>query len=297
MKTLVFGEIIWDVYPNERTIGGAAFNFAANLGLLGNETYLLSAIGGDELGREAISFAKKYNIKTDFIQENTFGTGRCIVTLDNGGLPSFNVLQNTSYDNITADDVLLKKISVIKPDALYFGTLAQRGNSVSALKKILNSYRFTEIFCDINIRNGCSSPETTDTCLRNATILKLSDEEAHFLVDYKLIPDGTDDISIRISEAYPNIKHVLYTMGGKGSRVYETFGKVFYESGLPPKTAVVSTVGAGDCYGATYFHCIKSGMTIRESIAAAAEKSRIVVSQKEAIPYPCQPVGSDFYIV
>ena len=285
MKILVFGEIIWDVYETERTIGGAAFNFAANIGLLGDETYLLSAVGKDSLGREAFDYAEKYNIKTDLIQTNDFETGKCIVSLDKNGSPSFHVLQNTAYDNITAESELLRFINELQPDALYFGTLAQRGNSSAALNTILDSYRFREIFCDINIREGCSSPETTDVCLKKATVLKLSDEEAHFLTDYDLVSAGNDDISVRISRNYPNIKHVLYTMGAHGSRVYDTEKNLFYESGKPAKTEVVSTVGAGDCYGAVYFHYIMSGYSIQEAIASATEKSRIVVSQKEAIPF------------
>ena len=51
MKILSFGEIIWDIYDSGPVIGGAPLNFAANCAGLGAESYMLSAVGSDALGR------------------------------------------------------------------------------------------------------------------------------------------------------------------------------------------------------------------------------------------------------
>ena len=152
MKIIVFGEIIWDVYENERTIGGAPFNFAANLGHLGDDAYLISAVGEDELGKEAFAWLLRHRVKPDLVQTNRYDTGRCLVTLEGSGIPRYQVLRDVAYDHITADERLLEKVRMLRPEALYFGTLCQRGNSAEALKALLSSYPFREIFCDINIR-------------------------------------------------------------------------------------------------------------------------------------------------
>ena len=110
MKAIIFGEVIWDVYPNKKAIGGAPFNFGANLALLGNEVYLVTAVGKDDLGREALEKAKQFGIRTDLVSENNFPTGQCTVTLDESKVPSYYVHEDTAYDNIEATDETIKKI-------------------------------------------------------------------------------------------------------------------------------------------------------------------------------------------
>ncbi len=85
MKALVCGETIGDVFPEEQVTGGVPFNFAAHLAHLGNETYLISAVGKDELGEKALAIAAHHGVMTDLIQENSYKTGAFLVTLDEEG--------------------------------------------------------------------------------------------------------------------------------------------------------------------------------------------------------------------
>ena len=55
MKLISFGEVLWDIYPDGKCIGGAPFNFAAHAARLGEEAYLLSAVGKDALGEETLA--------------------------------------------------------------------------------------------------------------------------------------------------------------------------------------------------------------------------------------------------
>jgi len=283
MKYIVYGEVIWDIYPDTSVIGGAPFNFSAHLAHLGDEVYLITAVGQDELGKAALEEMNKHCIHTDFVQENEFKTGQCIVTLNDEGVPSYNVLTNTAYDNITLFDADIKNI---RCDVFYFNTLIQR-NSVSknTLEQILKSGSFTEVFCDINLRKDCFNRETTDLCLRTSTIVKISNEEGHFLEEMGLIPKSEKHFAQRVSEAYPNLKQVVYTLGKDGSEVYDRNTKTLTSSGRPPEVKVVSTVGSGDCFGATYMHCIMNGESISTAIKKATERSNIVVANKEAIPF------------
>jgi len=285
MKALVFGEVIWDVYPDKKVIGGAPFNFAAHLSHLGMEAYLITGVGDDDLGSEALAQMEKHGVKTDFVVTNTFDTGKCTVTLDENKIPSYYVHTNTAYDNITADKKLLEKIKALNPDVFYFNTLIQRNEvSRSSLKYILDNCTFKEIFCDINIRKDCFDYDSLKLCMEKSTIVKISDEEAHYLYDLGLVKG--DDIIKDVAVAFPNLKQVVFTRGGDGSMVLDTQSGKTYDSGKPPKTEVVSTVGAGDCYGATYIaYILGKNATIDEAIDAASKRSAIVVASLEAVPF------------
>ncbi len=286
MKALVFGEIIWDVYPEEQVIGGAPFNFSAHLAHLGNETYLVSAVGEDELGEQALAMAEKHGVRTDYIQKNNNPTGACIVTLSSEGIPCYNVLRDTAYDNIAANAELIKKIKELSPDVFYFNTLIQRsGKSKASLMKILEECSFPEIFCDINIRKDCFDRESVSLCMEKSTVVKISDEEAHYLYDMGLIENTDAAFPYAVAERYPNLRLVVYTLGKNGSEVLDTRSGKRFESGRPAAVKVVSTVGAGDCFGATFISEYIAGKSVPDAIRSATERSNIVVSHTEAVPF------------
>jgi len=122
MKLTVFGEILWDIFDDNKKIGGAPFNFGAHCANLGVNVNVVSAVGDDELGLLAINEAEKLKVNTENIMQVPFKTGRCIVSLNNG-TPSYNLVENVAYDNIPTPEK-----SCFSADALYFGTLAQRNN-------------------------------------------------------------------------------------------------------------------------------------------------------------------------
>ena len=286
MKAIIYGETIWDIYPEEQVIGGAPFNFSAHLAHLGDETYLISAVGQDELGDNAVAMAAHHGIKTDLIQKNTYKTGACLVTLDEKGIPSYNVLTDTAYDHIAADEALLHRIHALDADVFYFNTLIQRaGESKASLIRILSECDFREIFCDINLRKDCFDRESLSLCMEKATIVKISDEEGHFLYDLGLLTDTAPDLPHAVAARYPNIRLVVYTLGKDGSEVLDTESGKLFESGKPEDVKVVSTVGAGDCFGATFVSTYMAGKSIPDAIRAATERSNIVVSHREAVPF------------
>lgn len=286
MKYLVFGETIWDVYPDKRVIGGASFNFAANAAILGGEVAFVTGVGRDDLGKSALGCIEKYGIRTDLVCENNKATGQCIVTLGDNGIPQYKVLTDTAYDNITADAGMIEKIHSLNPDVFYFNTLTQR-NPVSrkAVHTILESFSFAHIFSDINIRTGCWDRDSLELCMRKSDMVKISDEEAHFLSDCGLIDISNLTFAEAVHMAFPNIKLLIFTMGAEGSEVYDFENGTFFSSGKPDNVNVVSTVGAGDCYSASFLHTYLTTGSIPEAVRTAADRSSIVVSHTEAIPW------------
>lgn len=285
IKYLVFGETIWDVYPDKCVIGGAPFNFSAHTALLGGDVYLVTGVGRDELGDKALGYIKDYGIHDDFICRNDKATGRCVVALDERGVPRYNVLTDTAYDNIVLSGSAAEKMRALRPDVLYFNTLAQRNAvSRSTLLGIIDKVPFRHVFCDINIRPGCWSKDSLEFCMKKATIVKISEEEAHYLTDCGLICDSDVDFVQNVHEAFPNLELLVYTMGANGSAVYDFKNGTTANSGKPEQVKVVSTVGAGDCYSASFVYTYLSGASIGEAVSTATERSNIVVSNTEAIP-------------
>ncbi len=282
MKILSFGEIIWDVYPEYNVIGGAPLNFAGHCAMGGHDAFMLSAVGNDELGDKALSALGEFGVKSEFVIKNNKKTGQCTVTLDERGVPSYNVLTDVAYDNIAGVDT--EKINREHFDAFYFGTLAQRNAmSRATLEMILSECSFGEIFCDLNLRDGCYDEKSVKNCLENATVLKFSEEEAPRLDIYGFWHKMcADNIINALFSAYKQIKVILFTKGGEGACVYTRDGKAYEIPAVGDK--VVSTVGAGDSFGAAWLGRYLSGDGERVAAEVASRVSGYVVSVVEALP-------------
>ena len=276
MKILSFGEIIWDVYETEKFIGGAPLNLAAHCSKQGGDSFMLSAVGNDNLGKRALEEVKGFNVKTDFISVNQEKeTGKCIVTLNKNGVPSYNVLTDVAYDYIKTPD----NIKNLEFDVFCFGTLALRSKkNLETVKSILKNGNIKKIYCDINIRPPFFSDGTIIFALENANILKISDEELHFVSESCGLKELKD-----IAEKHKNLEFILLTQGEKGATVYDCKNKIAYTENAP-KVEVKSTVGAGDSFGATFICEYFKTNDIKKSLKKATEISAFVVSKKEAIP-------------
>ena len=276
MKLTVFGEILWDLFDDNKKIGGAPFNFGAHCSKLGHDVYVVSAVGDDELGLLAVNEAEKLNVNTDNILVVPFKTGRCIVTLNNG-TPSYNLVKDVAYDNIPLPDK-----SCFTADAFYFGTLAQRSEvSQSTLNELLKG-NYREVFFDINIRQNYYTDEMIDTSLKATTIFKISREEIGVLK----INGTNEEICKVLKEKYPNLKLIIVTLDCDGAFVFDTKNDKFYYS-KKPNCKVVSTVGAGDSFSACFLSNYLANIEISECLNRASLLSEYVVTQLGAIPdYP-----------
>lgn len=280
MKLLSFGEIIWDVYPDCKTLGGAPLNFTAVSSLLGAVAYLWSAVGNDDLGTTAVIKAESYGINTKYVSTvKDKDTGRCNVSLSDKGIPVYKIAKYSAYDYIG-------KHSFEKDfDVLYFGTLALRYDyNITVLKSVMRDVGFKEIFCDINIRKPFVSKTAVRFGFANATILKISQEEFADAVSCVLDEcDFSENTVIKIAEKFQNLKLLILTKGENGSVCYDCISKEFYCCDAV-QTEVVSTVGAGDSFGAAFLSKYFEGADASRCLEFASRVSAYVCSIKEAIP-------------
>ena len=273
MRVLSFGEILWDVFGDEKTIGGAPFNFAAHLSRLGAESYMVSCVGKDDDGASALEECKRLGIKTDYISvDRRYKTGRCEVTL-NGNMPSYDLVRDTAYDHIP------NTIPSGKFDALYMGTLALRSpDSRRAFNTLLKYADKTEVFFDVNFRGDFYTRELVSSLLRETTILKLSSEEISFFGKRDALGTCLD-----LASFYPKLKLICVTLGKDGALVYDTKKKTAYCSEKPSSKAV-STVGAGDSFAAAFLRFYLAGEPINDCLDKAVKLSDFVVTKLGAIP-------------
>lgn len=283
MKALAFGEVLWDVYPDKAYIGGAPLNFAAHLSKHGEEVYMLTSFGNDDLGKAALDVLNNFGISKDYcaVLKNR-ETGKCLVTLDNNRVPSYNLLDDVAYDYIDC------QAEFSGFDLLYFGTLALRSShNFEALRRMIQENDFEEIFVDINIRKPHYSKETVSFAFESATIIKVSDEELPVVAEL-LNLDKTDAkcFAKGLSKKYSKLKYIVITRGDKGAYAYDTLNNQECEC-LAQKVDAVSTVGAGDSFSAAFVHKLFSGEALNNCLAYASRVAAFVVSNFDAIPDYC----------
>lgn len=278
MKALAFGEVLWDIYTDSEFIGGAPLNFGAHFKKCGGEAWVITAVGDDALGKKTVSEIENMGINTEYIDVSGKKTGKCLVTLDENQIPSYNLLDDVAYDYIES-----KKLSGF--DVLYFGTLALRNeNNRKTLAKIISENSFGDVFVDVNIRPPFYSDEVIKYSLENATIIKISDEELPVILK-AINKDVTELSSVAgmFADSFSNLKIIIITKGGDGSFVYDCKNGKVYES-KAEKVEVVSTVGAGDSFSAAFLAEYLKTSDISKALSLATKISGFVVSKKEAIP-------------
>ena len=281
MKLLAFGEVLWDIYPDNKYIGGAPLNFAAHSKKLGADSYLLSAVGDDELAKDTLLAVKGFSVNTDYVAAvKGKETGKCLVTLDEKSVPSYNLLNDVAWDYISFNE------NSDKFDVLYFGTLAIRNaHNKETISNLLQKNKFGEVFVDVNIRPPFYNDDVIDFAFKNATILKISDEELKITLKAVNIDftDGLEEISRSITAKYSNIKILIITCGGEGAVAFDSASGEFYKV-MSEKAEVVSTVGAGDSFSAAFLSKYFNGVSVEEALKFASCVAAFVVSNYDAVP-------------
>jgi fructokinase len=282
MKIHVFGDILWDVFPDKKEIGGAAFNFAAHMAMMGANVRMISALGTDSDGDEALQKAAEFGVDLkDVARIESVPTGRSLITLDNG-TPDYDLPFPAAYDCIP---LVRRRGRCLTADALYFGTLPVRNPDYPSRASLLELFRdgkYRELFFDINIRKTNYTQDFVELALSKATILKLSrDEQDAVMID----ADKSDyeGFCMALCKKYPNLRIVLLTLDKDGAAVYSSGDGSFFRSPRP-RVKVVSTVGGGDSLSACFLYNYLNGVPINECLKRASTLADYVVRHLGAIP-------------
>ena len=277
------GEVLWDVLPDGKKLGGAPANFAYHAGQFGLDTLAVSALGKDALADETIAALDERGLKY-LLPRVDYPTGTVQVTLTVDGIPTYEIKENVAWDNIPYTPELAEIASNCR--AVCFGSLAQRNvTSWATIRQFLDN---TPADClkvfDINLRQQFYTKDVIEESLKRCNILKINDEE---LVIIKRMY-GYDDLDMRgICEkilADYQLKMLVLTCGTNGSYVFAPGLTSFQET---PKVKVADTVGAGDSFTGSFCASILNGKSLEEAHRKAVAVSAFVCTQNGAMPkYP-----------
>src|SRR5260370_9485260 len=93
------GELLWDLFPEGKQLGGAPANFAYMTNLLGDVGNVASRVGDDDLAREAKRCLEHLGVRTSFLQSDpAHPTGTERVQVDPTGHPTFPTAESVSCD-------------------------------------------------------------------------------------------------------------------------------------------------------------------------------------------------------
>ena len=275
------GELLWDVLPDGKQLGGAPVNFACHCGQLGGKAYPISCIGVDQLGYEIKAALGALGVDCSYVQENIiYSTGTVQVTLDHKGKPSYEICEGVAWDNIELSDALTELAQ--RTDAVCFGSLAQRNDA--SRKAICSFIRKMPVdalkIFDVNLRQKFFSKEIIGESLKLANILKLSDEELPVLAEMYKLGGDTKQQLVELRQLF-DLRLIAYTRGAQGSLLIEA-ASADDHPGCPG--AAIDSIGAGDSFTAALCMGLLNNKPLSAINQHANRVGTFVCSQAGATP-------------
>lgn len=275
------GEALWDMLPQGRQIGGAPANFAYHVSQFCLPVRIVSAVGNDALGKEILQIFSQRQIPA-LVPEIDRPTGTVQVTLDDNGVPVYEICTSVAWDFIPFTPQL--EALAQQTRAVCFGSLAQRSDvSRETIHRFLDAMpsdgEVLKVF-DINLRQQFYTSEVLQTSLRKCNILKINDEELAVVARLWNFEEKTQEEQARRLLRDYGLKLVILTCGENGSYVFTPEVTSFERT---PQVSVVDTVGAGDAFTAAFIASLLKGSPVIEAHRRAVRVSAYVCTQSGAM--------------
>lgn len=283
MKTVIgLGEVLWDMLPAGRQLGGAPSNFAYHVSQSGCKGVVVSAVGNDDLGNDIISMLEEKKLQSCLARVDK-PTGIVSVELSEDKIPVYDIKRDVAWDYIPFTDEL--RDLARNADAVCFGTLAQRGPvSRKTIRSFISSMPVDSLkVFDINLRGDFYDAQTIMESLLLSNILKINDEEVVTVGNlFGYETHELPEIATRLLHEY-KLQNVILTCGAHGSYVFGKDEVLFYPT---PKVEVVDTVGAGDTFTAVFVASLLQGKPLSEAHSDAVKRSAYICTRPGAMhPY------------
>jgi fructokinase len=278
------GELLWDLFPAGKQLGGAPANFAYITSLLGDEGIPASRLGADTLGAEAIQRLLELGLSTEYIQQDAdHATGTVKVEVDRSGQPCFEIAAPVAWDFLEWTPQWQEL--ALSSDAVCFSTLAQRSErSSNTMHSFLHGTRTGALrVCDINLRQTFFTSEVVEESMKLANIVKLNHDELPRVMHlFGLEHRDEQDSAQRLLLSY-DLELICVTRGNAGSLLLSR-NECSEHAGF--KVKVADTVGAGDAFTAALVHGYLRAIPLGQINETANRVGAWVASQAGATPAP-----------
>jgi len=280
MKSIIcFGEVLWDMLPAGKKLGGAPLNVALRAQSLGHNASMISSIGNDGIGVELAEEILGHGGTLAHIQVNDdFDTSEVLVELDEHGTASYEIKMPCAWDNITLQEQDMEAVK--NADALIYGSLVARSDvSRLTLFALLEQARY-KVF-DANLRPPHYTAERIVSLMKAADFVKFNDEELYEICTHLGFDDKDMEACIRFMSEQTGTDQICVTLGKDGAVLFynNTF---YYNTGY--KVTVADTVGAGDSFLASIISQLLNSMNPQDAIDFACAVGSIVASKNGANP-------------
>lgn len=282
-KIVAFGEVVWDILPNGKVLGGTPSNMVFRCNCFNEEGFLLSRVGDDELGNEALDRLKELGISDVNVQiDGEFPTGTVNITLDEQNEAKFEVKLDVAFDHIEFSAESLKLVR--KADCLFFGLLPQRfGISKNTIRELIKESPDSIHFLDLKLFQHFFNVKVVESLLTAAHMVRIKDKEIDFLAGELKLENGNLEVfSSQLCQKF-KIEVVLITRGQNGVFVYQNKKGAFYDPGY--KIQIEDNVGSGMAFCAGFLHYYLNGRTIQNALKFGNAAGALNTTKRGATTY------------
>ena len=279
LKAVAYGEVLWDVFANEKKIGGAPLNVALRMKTIGCEVAMISCVGNDEDGKAIIDQVKSLGLETNtIVTSEDFPTGLVNVTLNERGSATYEIAYPVAWDKIVLNEQAKKKVA--EADVLIYGSLVCRDEvSRLSLEELLKVDVY-KVF-DVNLRKPHYSYEILEQLMHSADFVKFNDEELLEIAAAMHSPFTELEENMLYISQKTNVKAMCVTKGKHGALLMWE-GQLYQNDGYPVKVA--DTVGAGDSFLAALITSLLTGKEPQYAIDFACAVGALVAEAPGANP-------------
>lgn len=245
-KITSIGEILYDIYPDQKRLGGAPFNFIYHIWKILGSANFISSVGDDENGKEILSHLNSIGFNTKSIIINKeHSTGTVLVTIDEHKVPHFKINWNSSFDYMTLDENILD-VFENETDILSFGTFSLRNEVARNTILSLFNKPGKKYFCDLNLRHNFFSKELIEKILQTSNVIKVNQDELDILKSFFQLDKNNSKAVYQLMHNF-EIDLAAVTLGKNGAELYSENKSSFFK---PTEEKIIDTLGAGDAFSA-----------------------------------------------
>lgn len=278
-RVICYGEVLWDMLPTGKKLGGAPLNVALRMQSFDCSTSVISSIGSDSAGDEIVEQMKAHAASLDHLQvSQQHGTSEVLVNLNDSGSASYEIKMPCAWDDIQLLDADLEAVKVA--DAFLYGSLsARQQTSRDTLFALLKVAQFN-VF-DINLRPPHYDLDTLITLMEYADFIKFNDDEIFEIANAMGAIKGSLEEHVRFIAKETHTSQICVTLGAKGAVIFQN-DDFIYNQGY--KIVVADTVGSGDSFLATLISQLLAGANVAKALDYACAVGAIVASKEGANP-------------